>query len=248
MRPQGTAAAIVSGLVVTAMIASSLAPISAQVRAGRRGAVAKGDNGAVAATPRGVAVKGEEGYAAAGRRGAVVSGEEGYAAVGRHGNVVTGEEIDVQGAAVGRRGAVVVGEEGAAAVGRYGNVVVADRYESYDAWKAVAAVGAGIAIGTMLAKPPAAATPVVVTGSTYYYADNVYYTRVMTSGTVAYQVIAPPAGIIIDAAGRLQERAGRQRHLLAVRPDLLLARGHGLSGRRAEISPTAIHLPRGVPR
>ena len=46
-------------------------------------------------------------------------------------------------------------------MGRYGDVVVADRYESYDAWKAVAAVGAGIAIGTMLAKPPAAATPVV---------------------------------------------------------------------------------------
>jgi hypothetical protein len=142
-------------------------------------------------------VKGEEGYAAAGRRGAVVSGEEGYAAVGRRGNVVTGEEIDVQGAAVGRRGAVVVGEEGAAAVGRYGNVVVADRYESYEAWRTVAAVGAGIAIGTMLAKPPAAAAPVVVTGSTYYYHDNVFYTRVMSSGTVTYQVVAPPAGAII---------------------------------------------------
>ena len=85
-------------------------------------------------------------------------------------------DVDVQAAAVGRRGAVVVGEEGAAAVGRYGGVVVGDRYESYDAWKAVAAVGAGIAIGTMLAKPPAAATTVVVTGSTYYYHDNVYYT------------------------------------------------------------------------
>ena len=82
-------------------------------------------------------------------------------------------------------------------MGRYGNVVVADRYESYDAWKAVAAVGAGIAIGTMLAKPPAAATTVVVTGSTYYYHDNVYYTRVMTSGAVTYQVVAPPMGAII---------------------------------------------------
>src|SRR5688572_15551398 len=155
-----------------------LVPMSAQVRAGRRGAVAKGDNGAVAAGPRGVAVKGEEGYAAAGRRGAMVSGEEGYAAVGKRGNVVTGEEIDVDGVAVGRRGAVVVGEEGAAAVGRYGGVVVADRYESYEAWRAVAAVGAGIAIGTMLARPPAAAVPVPVAGTTYYYADNTYYTRV----------------------------------------------------------------------
>ena len=171
---------------------------------------AKGDNGAAAAGPRGAAVKGEEGYAAAGRRGAVVSGEEGYAAVGRNGNVVTGEEVDVQGGAVGRRGAVVVGEEGAAAVGRYGGVVVGDRYESYDAWKAVAAVGAGIAIGTMLAKPPAAATTVVVTGSTYYYHDSAYYTKVMSSGRSSYQVVEPPAGAIITTlpAGCKSVRVG----------------------------------------
>ena len=181
-------------LVGALVVAATLSDTSAQVRAGRRGAVAKGDNGAVAAGPRGAAVKGEEGYAAAGRRGAVVSGEEGYAAVGRNGRVVTGEEVDVQGAAVGRRGAVVVGEEGAAAVGRYGGVVVGERYESYDAWRAVAAVGAGIAIGTMLAKPPAAATTVVVSGATYYVHDNTYYTRVMTGGEVAYQVVAPPGG------------------------------------------------------
>jgi len=43
----------------------SFAPLAAQVRADRRGAVAKGDDGAVAAGPRGVAVKGEENYAAA---------------------------------------------------------------------------------------------------------------------------------------------------------------------------------------
>jgi len=36
-----------------------------------------------------------------------------------------------------------------------------------------------------------------VSGSTYYYHDNVYYTRVMSSGTVAYQVVGPPAGAII---------------------------------------------------
>jgi hypothetical protein len=184
-------------LLAGALVASvNLEHPSAQVRAGRRGAVAKGDDGAVAAGPRGVAVKGEEGYAAAGRRGAVASGEEGYAAVGRNGGVVTGEEIDVN-TAVGRRGAVVVGEEGAAAVGRYGGVVVGQRYESYEAWRAIAAVGTGIAIGTMLAKPPAAAAPVVVSGSTYYYHDDAFYTRVMTSGEVAYQVVEPPAGAII---------------------------------------------------
>ena len=198
MRAQNRAGRVIGGVLVTAVVAATaLAPLSAQVRAERRGAVAKGDNGAAAAGPRGAAVKGEEGYAAAGRRGAVVSGEEGYAAVGRRGNVVTGEEVDVDGVAVGRGGAVVVGEEGAVGVGRYGGVVVADRYESYDAWKAVAAVGAGIAIGTMLAKPPAAAAPVAVAGSTYYYHDNVFYTRVMSNGAVVYQVVAPPAGAVI---------------------------------------------------
>jgi hypothetical protein len=197
MKSHSAVKGVISVVVLTAIATVGLTPMSAQVRAGRRGAVAKGDDGAVAAGPRGVAAKGEEGYAAAGRRGAVVSGEEGYAAVGRRGNVVTGEEVDVQGAAVGPRGAVVVGEEGAVARGRYGNVVVADRYESYEAWRAVAAVGTGIAIGTMLAKPPTAAAPVVVTGTTYYYHDNVFYTRVMTSGTVGYQVVAPPAGAII---------------------------------------------------
>ena len=97
---------------------------------------------------------------------------KGYAAVGRNGNVVTGEEVDVQGAAVGRHGAVVVGEEGAVGVGRYGGVVVADRYESYDAWKAVAAVGVGIAIGTMLAKPPAQAKTVRVSGGQVVTSDG----------------------------------------------------------------------------
>jgi len=49
----------------------------------------------------------------------------------------------------------------------------------------------------MLAKPPAAAAPVAVSGTTYYYHDNVFYTRVMSNGAVVYQVIAPPAGAII---------------------------------------------------
>src|SRR5215207_1463093 len=197
MKPHCMPQAIATVLAATLLSSIGVLETAAQVRSTRRGAVAKGENGAVAAGPRGVAVKGEEGYAAAGRRGAAVSGEEGYAAVGRHGGVVTGGDVEVNNAAVGRRGAVVVGEEGAVAVGRYGGVAVANRYESYDAWKAVAAVGAGIAIGTMLAKPPAAAKTVVVTGSTYYVHDNAYYTRVMSSGEVAYQVVEPPAGAII---------------------------------------------------
>jgi len=58
-------------------------------------------------------------------------------------------------------------------------------------------VAAGIAIGTMLSRPPAGATTVVVSGSTYYVQDNVYYTRVMTGGEIAYQVVGPPAGVVI---------------------------------------------------
>ena len=143
---------------------------------------------------RGAVVHGEEASAAVGRRGAVVKGDEGYAAVGRRGAVVKGEE---GAAAVGRRGAVVVGEEGAAAVGRRGGVVVGNRYESYEAWRVVAGVGAAIAVGTMLARPPAAAVPIAMAGTSYYYNDGAYFTRVMTGGAVAYQAVAPPVGIVV---------------------------------------------------
>ena len=237
MKQMSTGRRVVSVPLVAALVAMiGLAPISAQVRAGRRGAVAKGDDGAVAAGPRGAAVKGEEGYAAAGRRGAVVSGEEGYAAVGRHGNVVTGEEVDVQGAAVGRRGAVVVGEEGAAAVGRYGGVVVGDRYESYEAWKAVAAVGAGIAIGTMLAKPPAAATTVVVASIHLLLSrQRVLHARDDQRHSHVSGRRASGGGDHHDAAGRLHERARGERDLLAVWSHVLHACGDWISGRRAEV-------------
>lgn len=165
--------------------------LEAQVRAGRR--VATSEDATAVAGPRGAAVKGEEGYAAASRRGAVVEGDEGYAAVGRHGAVVEGEEGY---AAVGRHGAVVAGEEGVAAAGRHG-VVVGNNYESYEAWRAVAGVGTAIAMGTMLARPPAAAVTVAVAGSSYWYHDNVFYTRVMSGGAVRYQVVGPPAGAVI---------------------------------------------------
>jgi hypothetical protein len=151
-----------------------LTELSGQVRSGRRGTVVRGEEG------RGAAV---------GRRGAVVKGDEGYAAVGRRGAAVKGEE---GAAAVGRHGAVVAGEEGFAARGRYGSVVVGDRYEDYEAWRAVAGVGAAIAIGTMLARPPTGATTVVIGGTTYWVHQNTYYMRVYSGGSVAYQVVAPP--------------------------------------------------------
>jgi hypothetical protein len=183
-----TLALTVLGLIVWADAASG------QVRGHRRTAVVKGEEGKGAAVgPRGAAVKTEEGYAAASRRGAVVQGDEGYAAVGRRGAVVQGEDGY---AAAGRHGAVVAGEEGYAAVGRRG-VVVGNRYESYEAWRAVAGVGAAIAVGTMLARPPAAAVTINVSGASYWYSGGSYYTRVMSNGAMAYQVVAPPAGAII---------------------------------------------------
>jgi hypothetical protein len=185
---------ITCGVTLLALT-SWIVPASAQVRGHRRGAVVKGEEGkGVAVGPRGVAVKGEEGYAAAGRHGAVAKGDEGYAAVGRRGAVVKGEDGY---AAAGRYGgAVVAGEEGYAAVGRRG-VVVGNHYESYEGWKIAAGVATGIAIGTMLARPPKAAVTVTVAQTSYWYADGAYYTRVISNGQMMYQVVRPPAGAII---------------------------------------------------
>src|SRR5262245_21603948 len=154
MNIRSIAAALILLVVIVWM-----APLAAQVRGARRTAVARdGEGHGVAVGPRGVAVKGEEGYAAAGRHGAVAKGDEGYAAVGRHGAVAATEDGYAR---VGPRGAVVAGEEGYAAVGRHG-MVVGNHYESYEAWRAVAGVGAAIAVGTMLARPPAAAVTISV--------------------------------------------------------------------------------------
>jgi hypothetical protein len=195
--------------VALCSLVGALTPLTAQIRGARRGAVVKGEDGKAAAVgPHGgVAVKGEEGYAAAGRHGAVAKGDEGYAAVGRHGAVAATDEGYAR---VGPRGAVVAGEEGAAAYGRRGGVVVGGHYESYEAWRVVAGVGTAIAVGTMLTRPPRAAVTVAVGGSSYWYADGAYYTRVMSGGSVVYQVVAPPAGAIIATlpAGCTSVRVG----------------------------------------
>jgi hypothetical protein len=46
----------------------------------------------------------------------------------------------------------------------------------------------------MLARPPAAATTVVVSGTTYWVHQNTYYTRAYSNGAVVYQVVSRPAG------------------------------------------------------
>ena len=99
--------------------------------------------------------------------------------------------------AVGRRGAVAVGEEGFVGVGRYGAVVGGERYESYEGWRVAAGVGVGIAVGTMLARPPTTSVTVVTGGTNYMYADGAYYEQVIYGGQVSYRVVAAPAGAII---------------------------------------------------
>jgi hypothetical protein len=113
---------------------------------------------------------------------------------GRPGGVAVGEEGAV---AVGRHGAVAVGDEGFAGVGRYGGVVAGERYESYEGWRVAAGVATGIAVGTMLARPPTTSVTVVTGGTNYMYADGAYYEQVMYGGEVSYQVVNAPAGAII---------------------------------------------------
>ena len=112
----------------------------------------------------------------------------------RRGGVVVGEEGAVS---VGRRGAVAVGEEGFVGVGRYGAVVGGERYESYEGWRVAAGVATGIAVGTMLARPPTASVTVVTGGTSYYYADGAYYEQVYYGGQVSYRVVTAPAGAVI---------------------------------------------------
>ena len=90
---------------------------------------------------------------------------------------------------------MVVGEEGAAAVGRAGYRGGAVVYEDNDAWKtaagvAAAGVAAGIAIGTMLRKPPGAgrASRRQRPRPTHYDSGKRYYAKAMSGGEVVYQV------------------------------------------------------------
>jgi hypothetical protein len=110
------------------------------------------------------------------------------------GTVVAGEEGAV---AVGRRGAVAVGEEGFVGVGRYGGVVAGEVYDSYEGWRVAAGVATGIAVGTMLARPPTTSITVVAGSTNYMYADGAYYEKVMYGGEVTYRVVNAPAGAII---------------------------------------------------
>jgi hypothetical protein len=64
-------------------------------------------------------------------------------------------------------------------------------------YEGIPAIQRASAIGTMLARPPAAAVTIAVGGTNYYYADNVFYARAYQGGTVVYQVVGPPTGAVI---------------------------------------------------
>jgi hypothetical protein len=121
-----------------------------------------------------------------------VNANTGY--YGRPGGVAVGEEGAV---AVGRHGAVAATDEGFVGVGRHGAVVGGERYESYEGWKVAAGVATGIAVGTMLARPPTASVTVVSSGTNYMYADGAFFEQVYYGGEVSYRVVAAPAGAII---------------------------------------------------
>ena len=68
----------------------------------------------------------------------------------------------------------------------------------YEGWRAVAGVATGIAVGTMLARPPTTSVTVVASGTNYMYADGAYYEQVYYGGEVSYQVVNAPAGVVIS--------------------------------------------------
>jgi hypothetical protein len=153
------------------------------VYGGSRATVAVGEHGAVAVGSGG---------------GTVVSTDRGVAATGRHGTAVAGER---GAAAKGVGGAAVVGEGGYGAVASQGDVYYGEVYEDYDEYagqRVAAGVVVGVAIGTILATPPAGAAPITVGGSGYYYDDNAYYLPVYDEGDVAYQAVAAPVGAMVD--------------------------------------------------
>jgi hypothetical protein len=236
-----TRSAIAAGLSA-ALAMQATSGVLAQARAARRGASVKTDEGGAAVSKRGAAVKTDEGAggchpARHGREdgGGVSTVNRGYRAPAARGGVAVGDEAAV---AVGPRGAVVVGEEGAAARGRYsyrGGVAV---YEDNDAWKTAAGiavgVAGGIAIGTLLAKPPKEAAPVTVSSTTYLYENGTFYTKAMHEGQGRLRGGRTAAGgHHPDAACRMHVQRGH----FAVRNDPLQEGGVGLRGRRTEVKP-----------
>ena len=123
-------------------------------------------------------------------------------------------------------------------------------YEDNDAWKTAAGiavgVAGGIAIGTLLSKPPAQAAPVTVSNNNYYYDSGSFYTKAMHEGEVVYQVVEPPAGAVVPTLPAGCTSVNKGGPAFAVRDDPLPEGGTGIrSSRRSE--PSAGTLLGGTP-
>ncbi|HET6617199.1 MAG TPA: DUF6515 family protein, partial [Gemmatimonadota bacterium] len=178
--------------------------------AGQRGAIATGERGTVASGERGAIATGERGTVASGERGAIAAGERGVVASGERGALAANREGDA--IAVGDEG-FVVSDDGNIYGGEWNDLDNWDDmywydddwyywddwyvWDDYDEWVLFAGVTTGIAIGTLLAEPPAEHTIIYVAGVPYYYSDTVFYAPVMQGTTVVYQVIPPPIGAIV---------------------------------------------------
>lgn len=99
--------------------------------------------------------------------------------------------------AVAPGGAAVVGENGAAVYNGYGAVVTGGYYYDYNSYADTAPVGAQIPIGTILEYVPSSAVPLMVQGTRYYYADNIYLAEVFDGNAVVYQVVPAPLGAVV---------------------------------------------------
>lgn len=88
-------------------------------------------------------------------------------------------------------------DNGTADYNGYGAVVAQGYYYDYNGWAAGAPAGAMIPMGTILEYVPSAAVPLMVQGTRYYYADNVFLTEVFDGTAVVYQVVPAPLGAVI---------------------------------------------------
>jgi hypothetical protein len=84
-------------------------------------------------------------------------------------------------AALARHGATGAGEEG---YGEEGGGEECCGEEIYGV--------PGIAVGVILARPPAAAIPVVIDGTTYWRYQDTYYAQDYSGGYVVYRVVPAP--------------------------------------------------------
>ncbi|MFG0316287.1 MAG: DUF6515 family protein [Planctomycetota bacterium JB042] len=68
--------------------------------------------------------------------------------------------------------------------------------------------------GTLFAEPPAGSQRILASGKSYAYHGGLYYQRMLVSGKVAYRVVEPPFGAVVDAipSGAVKSEEGGKVH------------------------------------